>query len=134
MSPDAHCEYQDPPISEVRVFGGAAALRTISRSISERTGLRFSQDGPHRTGARVIDRLTIVTLESQRLVANVEVSHRVLQFAGDDRWLRLVAENLVDLAVHGVPGDHWHMEFVPGHPFLSETSRSVVFDLVEEGV
>jgi len=55
----------------------------------------------------------------------------MLRILGERRLVSLVADNLRDLAQHGSPGDHWHLEYVPGRHFLGEGSRPVVFELVK---
>jgi hypothetical protein len=121
--------FQPLPVLDVRIVGNAEEFLALAELIAaiEPTSLAGSRPVVSSDELR---NLVVLEAPIERLEISLDEQRRVLQMRGERRHFGLVAENLRDLAQEGTPGDHWHLEFVPGHYFLAEGSRPVVFELV----
>ncbi|GAB2478453.1 hypothetical protein GCM10027063_19890 [Promicromonospora xylanilytica] len=53
-------------------------------------------------------------------------SAAAMRITGSQASRKVLAENLVDFAREGKPGEHWHVEWFPDHFYLAEGGAPVV--------
>lgn len=64
------------------------------------------------------------------VVWSVDEAADLVAISGDPSNLRILSENLLGLATHGIPDEHQHFEYFPGHYYLDPTSVPVSVELL----
>jgi hypothetical protein len=77
----------------------------------------------------------LLSLKTRRLpsggaIFRVDPGKRELSIEGGEDALRLLGDNLRDLATDGDDGEHLHIEYFPDHSYLDESSLPAVVQVV----
>lgn len=67
--------------------------------------------------------------ERARSKLDIQILEGVVVISGAPEYLKVLAENIRILASEGRGAAHWHCDYYPGHPFLLETARQLIFEL-----
>ncbi len=121
--------YVDSPSPEVCVLGTREGIFQLAEFIGGAAATAAVSTRSIANYCASIAAFHVRVLTDQNVRVSLDRSAGVLELAGDESVLNLVADNLRELAHRNTPGDHWHMEHVPGHFFLAPDSTPIVFEL-----
>ena len=72
----------------------------------------------------------MVRKSADKVIARIDPHAAVLVLEGNQAGLRLLGENIRNLAMLGEVGEHLHVEYFPDHFYIGELSLPLVFHLL----
>ena len=113
---------------EIEIAGGAAELEVFASMIDLGDGLIATTVGVDPTP---FDRFISVIEVSRAPTGGVTilVSGDTLSLKGSSDALGHLAKNIRDFGREGRPGEHFHVDYFPGHSYLEPSGASIIFRL-----
>ncbi|RJQ70244.1 hypothetical protein D5S17_29495 [Pseudonocardiaceae bacterium YIM PH 21723] len=117
---------------ELEISGDRAELGelagVLSRGYGELQGEAVDDLKPYD---RSLGLVRVVVREREGVSLEVLEDEETLLIAGTREGLAILGKNVKGLSVSGGQGEHLHIEYFPGHFYLTEDSLPVVVTLVD---
>ena len=122
-------------IPEGEVRGNCRDLLALAQALRTRNSvLVCATTGSAYPYDRLLGKIVVRWLREEVPRVTVVENSGELEIRGDPARLSTMADNIEALARGGVGGEHWHVEHIPGEPYVAAGSYPIAISLEIERV